>query len=145
MAHPKAKVYPEANVYAHFGAEACAEAYAKAVIAKDGVINPLTIDCLRLSMRFFHPIQQCAQQAYHTAIPLLPISSQLRKSCLQGVIDNQLSHITAFLGAPDTWGSLLRTIDVRPRQLTCIATSAQRIIAACENIVNAYDAVTFVL
>ena len=42
-------------------------------------------------------------------------------------------------------GLLLRTIDVRPRQLTCIATSAQRIVAACEEIVNIYDAVTFVL
>jgi len=43
------------------------------------------------------------------------------------------------------WGSLLRTVDFRPRQLTCIATSAQMIIAACDNIVNIYDAITFVL
>jgi hypothetical protein len=104
----------------------------------------LATDCLRLSMHFFHPIQQCAQQVYHTALPLSPTSSQLRKYYLQSVIDNQLSHVTAFSGAPDAWGLLLRTIDVRPRQLTCIATSAQRIITACEEIVNIYDAVTFV-
>ena len=61
------------------------------------------------------------------------------------VTDDQLSYITTFSGAPDTWGLLLRTIDVRPKQLTCIGTSIQKIIAACEDIVNIYDAVTFVL
>jgi WD40 repeat protein len=105
----------------------------------------LVVDCLRLSMYFFHPIQQCAQQIYHTALPLSPISSQLRKSYLQSVADNRLSHVTAFLGAPDAWGLRLRTIDIKSRQLTCIATPAQEIIIACEDIVDIYDAVTFVL
>jgi len=105
----------------------------------------LATDCLRLSTYFFHPIQQCAQQVYHTALPLSPTSSQLHESFLQGVIDNQLSYITTFLGAPNTWGSLLRTIDIRPRQLTCIATSIQQIICACEDIVHIYDALTGVL
>jgi len=109
------------------------------------LLNDLATDCLRLSMYFFHPIQQCAQQVYHTAIPLSPTSSQLQKSCLQSVIDNQLSHVVTFSGASSTWGLLLRTIDTRPRELTCIATSSQRIIAACEDIVNIYDAVTGVL
>jgi hypothetical protein len=40
----------------------------------------LATDCLRLSMHFFHPIQQCAQQVYHTALPLSPTSSLLRNS-----------------------------------------------------------------
>jgi WD40 repeat protein len=96
-------------------------------------------------MHFFHPIQQCAQQIYHTALPLSPTSSQLQKSCLQSVTDDQLSLVTAFVGAPSTWGLLLRTIDIRPRQLTCITTSGQRIIAGCGDIVNIYDAVTGVL
>ena len=96
-------------------------------------------------MYFFHPIQQCAQQIYHSALPLSPTSSQLRNFCLQSVIENQLSHLTGFLGAPYTWGLLLRTIDVRPRQLTCIATSVQKIIAACEDVVSIYDAATLVL
>jgi hypothetical protein len=102
-----------------------------------------TIDCLRLSMHFFHPIQQCAQQIYYTALPLSPTSSQLRKSYLQSITDDQLSHVTAFSGAPDTWGLLLRTIDIRSGRLTHIATFAQRIIAVCEDIVNIYNAVTF--
>ena len=102
----------------------------------------LAKDCLRLSMHFFHPIQQCAQHVYHTAVPLSPTSSQLHKHSLQSIIDNQLSHVAAFSGAPSTWGLLLRTIDIRPRQLTCIATSGQRIIAACGDIVNIYNAVT---
>ena len=105
----------------------------------------LATDCLRLSMHFFHPIQQSAQQIYDSALPLSPTSSHLHKLYLQNVIDNQLSHVTAYSGAPDTWGSLLRTIDVRPKQLTCISTSPQRIIAVCEDIVNIYDAITFVL
>ena len=105
----------------------------------------LATDCLRLSMHFFHPIQQCAQHVYRTAVSLSPTSSQLRKSFLQNVIDNQLSHVADFSGAPREWGLLLRTIDVRPMQITCIATSVQRIIAACEDIVNIYDAVTGVL
>jgi len=49
------------------------------------------------------------------------------------------------MGAPRTWGLLLRTIDTRPRELTCITTSGQEIIAACGDIVNIYDAVTGVL
>ena len=53
--------------------------------------------------------------------------------------------MTTFIGAASTWGLLLRTIDVRPRELTCITTSGQRIIAACGDIVNIYDAVTGVL
>jgi len=96
-------------------------------------------------MHFFHPIQQCAQQVYHTALPLSPTSSSLQKSYPQNVADDQLSHVTAFIGAPSTWGLLLRTIDTRPRKLTCIATSRQEIIAACGDIVNTYDAVTGVL
>jgi len=127
-----------AKTEAHIMAEAIA-------MALTTPLHNLATDCLRFSMHFFHPVQQCAQQVYHTAVPLSPTSSHLHGSCLQSVIDNQLSHVTAFSGAPDTWGLLLRTIDVRPMQLTCIATSAQRIIAACEATVNIYDAVTFVL
>jgi hypothetical protein len=105
----------------------------------------LATDCFRLSMHFFHPIQQCAQQVYHTALPLSPTSSELRKSYLRSGAGDQLSRIATFSGAPDSWGLLLRTINVRPRRLTCIATSTQRIIAACGDIVYIYDAVTFVL
>jgi WD40 repeat protein len=53
--------------------------------------------------------------------------------------------VIAFLGAADKWGLLLTKIDVRPRQLTCIATFARKIVAACDDIVYIYDAVTFVL
>ena len=96
-------------------------------------------------MYFFHPIQQSAQQIYHSALALSPTSSQLHKLYLQSVVDNQISHVAAYSGAPGTWGSLLRTIDVRPRQLTCTTAAAQWIIAVCEDIVNIYDAVTFAL
>ena len=96
-------------------------------------------DWLRLTTYFFYPIQQCAQQVYHTALPLSPTSL-----CLDNVIDDQLPHVSTFTGAPNTWGLLLRTVNLWPRQLTCIATSAQMIITACNDIVNIYDAVTFV-
>ena len=142
------KAKAEAEVHAKAKAEANAFAMAEAEAETEALTTPLynlATDCLRLSMHFFHPIQQCAQQVYHTAIPLSPTSSCLHKSCLQSVIDNQLSHVTAFSGAPSTWGLILRTINVRPRQLTCITTSAQRIITACEEIVNIYDAVAFTL
>ena len=109
------------------------------------ILYMIATDCLRLSMHFFHPIQQCAQQVYYTALPLSPTSSHLHRSYLQSTIDDQLSYITTFSGAPKTWGSLLRTIGIRPRQLTCIATSIQQIISACEDIVHIYDAVTGVL
>ena len=78
-------------------------------------------------------------------MPLSPTSSYLQKICLQSIADVQLSCVTAFIGAPNTWGLLLRTIDTRPRQLTCITTSGQGIIAGCGDIVNIYDAVTGVL
>jgi hypothetical protein len=105
----------------------------------------LATDCLRLSMHFFHPIQQCAQQVYHTALPLSPASSLLHKYYVPNVKDNKLPRITAFTSAPHKWGLLLRTIDVRPGRLVCIATSGQSIVAACEDITNIYDAITFVL
>jgi hypothetical protein len=145
-ARHQARVTRDAEVASHM-AEISNAASTQAAAAED-VVNvslDLVTDCLRLSMHFFHPIQQCAQQVYHTALPLAPTSSQLHKSYLQSVVDNNLSCVIAFLGAPNAWGSLLRTIDVRPRQPTCIATSAQRIITACEDIVDIYDAVTFVL
>ena len=135
-ADPKAKARAEA-------ADTKADTEAK-VIALTSLYT-LAIDCLRLSTYFFHPIQQCAQQVYHTAVPLSPTSTQLYESCLQSVVGNQLSYVATFLGAPNTWGSLLRAIDTRPRQLTYIMASGQRIIAACKDIVNIYDAVTFVL
>ena len=105
----------------------------------------LATDLLRLSIRFFHPIQHCAQQVYHSALPLSPTTSLQRESSLQSIMDNQLSYVTAFLSPPKDWGLLLRTIDIRPNQLTCITTSTQNIIAACEDVVYIYGAVTGVL
>ena len=109
------------------------------------ILHDLATNYLRLTMHFFYPIQQCAQQIYHTALPLSPTSSHLQKYYLQSVPDDQLSNVTAFIGAPNTWGLLLRTIDVRTKKLTCITTSGQRIIAGCGDIVNIYDAVTGIL
>ena len=114
----------------------------KAIVSVTTALDNLATDCLRLSMHFFYPIQQCAQQVYYTAVPLSPTLSQLHGSYLQSVMDNKSSPVTAFSGAPHSWGSLLRTIDVRPRQLTCVATSVHRLVASCEDIVNIYDAVT---
>jgi len=147
-ARAKAEALIEASKMAESNARAEAEPTLIAAAEFQTLITPLhnlATDCLWLSMHFFHPIQQCAQQVYHTAIPLLPISSYLQKYSLQSIVDSQPSLVTTLLGAPDTWGLLLRTIDVRPRQLTCIATSVQGIIAACEDLVNIYDPVTFVL
>jgi WD40 repeat protein len=121
-------------------------AHTKREAERGGVtLHDLATDCLRLSMHFFHPIQQCAQQVYYTALPLSPTSSLLRNSYVQNVIDNQLSRITTFSRAPSEWGLLLRTIDVRPGRLVCIATSGEMIVAACEDITNIYDAITFAL
>ena len=78
-------------------------------------------------------------------MPLSPTSSPMHKSKLWSVIENKSSCVATFSGVPSTWGSLLRTIDTKPRQPSCIANSIQGIIAACEDIVNIYDAVTFVL
>ena len=118
---------------------------AKSIVLVTTPLYDLAMDCLRLSMHFYHPIQQCAQQIYHTALPLSPSSSLLRKSCLQNAINDRLSRVVVVTGGPNTWGSLLRTIDVGSRQLTCIATSFQRIVAACEGVVTVYDAVTGML
>jgi len=151
-ARAKARVEAEARIVACEKAETEARAEAEPIFIATAEFQALTTplhhlatDCLQLSMHFFHPIQQCAQQVYHTAIPLSPTSSHLQKCSLQSVVDNQLSLVTTFSGAPDTWGLLLRTIDIRPRQLTCISTSVQGIIAACGDHVNIYDPITFVL
>ena len=58
-------------------------------------LSDLTADCLHLLMYFFYLIQHCAQQVHHTAVPLSPISSPLQKSCLQNIVDNQLSYVAA--------------------------------------------------
>jgi len=151
-AEAKARAEAEARIVACEKAEPEARAEAELIFIAISEFQALTTplyylatDCLRLSMHFFHPIQQCAQQVYHTAIPLSPTSSCLQKYFLQNVLDNQLSLVTTFSGAPDVWGLLLRTIDIRPRKLTYIATSVQGIIAACGDVVNIYDPVTFVL
>ena len=124
--------------------DACVKKKAKAIVMTTELYD-LAIDCLRLSMHFFYPIQHCAQQIYHSALPLSPTTSKLRELCLQSVMDNQLSCVAAFSSPPEGWGLLLRTINVRPKKLTCIATCVQMIVAACENIVDIYDAVTGVL
>jgi WD40 repeat protein len=85
----------------------------------------------------------CATNIPHRLAPITNLVTAA--PWVQNFVDNQLSPVTAFSGAPKEWGLLLRTINVSPRRLTCIATSAQRIVAACEEIVNIYDAVTFVL
>ena len=105
----------------------------------------LATDYLRLTTYFFHPIQQCAQQIYHTALPLSPVSSQLHSVHQRRVADDRICRVDAFLGAPRKWGLLLTTIDVRPTQLTCITTFAQRIVVASEDIVKIYNAITFIL
>ena len=140
----KPGVRPGARANAITYPEVHAEVNARAKLLTAPLDN-LATDCLRLSTHFFHPIRQCAQQVYHTALPLSPTSSLLRKLCLQNVVDNQLSHVASFSGVPSAWGLLLRTVDVRPRQLSCIVASALGIIAACGDIVDVYDAVTFVL
>ena len=103
----------------------------------------MATDYLRLVMYFFHPIQQCAQQIYHTALPLSPVLSELRSIYQLEIAHGRTYYVDSFLGAPLRWGLLLTTIDFRPRQLTCITTFAQKIVAAFENIVNIYDAVYF--
>ena len=124
------------------------DARVRYIIAKakaGAVANDLATDCLRLSMHFFHPIQHCAQQVYHSALPLAPPTSHLHKLYLQSFMYNQLTYVAAFSSPPKDWGLLLRTINVRPKQLTCISASIQTIVAACGDIVNIYDAVTGVL
>ena len=115
LASNRAKTEARAKAKAETRAKAKAETRAMVLAS----LHDLATDCLRLSMHFFYPIQQCAQQVYHTAVPLSPTSSSLHKTC---IVDIQISCVTAFSGAPDTWGLLLRTIDVRPRQLTCIVS-----------------------
>ena len=88
-ARAKARIYNAAKVEAEAKAKAYAVAAAKAK-AEVEVFTPLydlATDCLQLSMHFFHPIQQCAQQVYHTAVPLSPTSSWLHKSCLLSVTE----------------------------------------------------------
>lgn len=95
-------------------------------------------------MYFFYPIQQCAQQIYHTALPLSPKSSLLRQINQQMVSHDQVP-VTGFVDPPSDWGLLLTTINVGSRRPTSITTFAEKIAVACEDIVNIYDAVTFAL
>ena len=98
-----------------------------------------------MTMYFFHPIKQCAQQIYPTAFPLLPqSSSSYREGYLFGIPSDQ-THVTGFLGAPSCWGLLLTTISLGPKRPTAIATFAEKIAIACEDAVNIYNAVTFAL
>ena len=97
-----------------------------------------------MTMYFFYPIQQSAQQIYHTALPLLPLSSSLCQMN-QDSTPRTRTHITGFLGAPSDWGLLLTTISVGSRRPTAIATFAEKIAIACEDVMNIYNAVTFAL
>jgi hypothetical protein len=95
-----------------------------------------------MTMYFFYPIQQCAQHIYHTALPLSPLSSTPYRINQQEIARDR-THVTGFLNPPSNWGSLLTTISVAPRRPTAIATFAEKIAVACEDVVNIYDAVTF--
>ena len=76
---------------------------------------------------------------------MLPAMSPLRSVHQRRIADNRICRVDDLLGAPHNWGLLLTTIDVRPKQLTSITTFAQKIVAVCEDIVNVYCAVTFIL
>ena len=113
---------------------------------KPGVtVTELATDWLRLAMYFFHPIQTCAQQIYHTALPMSPTSSRLHPIHRIGTSGGQLSHLTTFCGVPHHWGSILTTITVKLGRITCISAFSEKIAIACEGVLNIYDAVTFVL
>ena len=94
-------------------------------------------------MYFFYPIQQCAQHVYHTAILLSPSSSLLHNN--QEWVAQDEILVTDYVNGPSNWGPLLTTISVGTRRLTSIATFAEKIAVACEDLVNIYDAATFAL
>ena len=63
MAAREAGAAREAKAEAEVAQKAKAEA--DSVVSAITTLYDLATDCLRLSMHFFHPIQQCAQQIYH--------------------------------------------------------------------------------
>jgi hypothetical protein len=97
-----------------------------------------------MTMYFFYPIQQSAQQIYHTALLLSPLSSTPYEIIRQGAV-HDWTHVIDFRDAAPYWGALLTTISAGSRRPTAIATFAEKVAVACEDVVNIYDAVTFTL
>ena len=104
-------------------------------------LHSVAKDYLRFTMHFFHPIQQSAQHIYHSALPLSPFSSTVSFMVLW-----EKTRITEFLGCPDNWGSVIRTIKASPGGFSCMTTIGNKIAAACQDgTVGIYDFVTGVL
>jgi len=112
-------------------------------------LTDLATDCLRLTLRFFRPIQMSAQHIYHTALPLSPCNSILLLRFLRSHPSWKKDRTTwqaTLLETSAGWGSVLRTIKVDSGKFTCMAVAGHRIAAACnDNVVNVYDVATGVL
>ena len=115
----------------------------------DGPLLDLATDCLRFTLHFFRPIQASARHIYHTALPLSPEISILRRRFFDNLslweedLTTQQASSSSTLA---TWGPVLRTIKADSGSFTHVAVAGQRIVTVCEDrTVNVYDAVTGVL
>ena len=115
----------------------------------DGPLPDVTMDCLRFALHFFRPIQMSAQHIYHTALPLSPGTSVLRRRFLRSCSSweqDWTTRQTSPWGLYDTWGSILTTIRADSGAFSHVAVAGKNIAAVCEdNTINIYDAVTGVL
>ena len=93
-------------------------------------------------MHFFRPIQQSAVHIYHSALPLSPSGSMFHSKTLGGK-----TKIRRFVGRPDTWGLVVRTITAgNSESSTCVTAFGHRIAIACDDgTVAVCDSVTGVL
>lgn len=115
----------------------------------DGPLHDVTMDCLRFVLHFFRPIQVSAQHIYHTALPLSPGTSVLRRRFLRSCSsweEDWTTRQASPWGFYDTWGSILTTIRADSGGFTHVAIAGKNIPAVCEDYtINIYDTVTGVL
>lgn len=102
-------------------------------------LHHLVEDCLRFTMNFFHLIQQSAMHIYHSALPLLPISSTVHPP----IIQEKMLIKTRFYGGPRTWGAVIQTIQSGSGGFSCMTSFGDWIAVACsDGVVRIHNAVT---
>ena len=97
-------------------------------------------------MHFFYPIQQSARHIYHSALPLSPKLSRFLPKAFrrETAVTERGTAITEFIGRPETWGVVVRTIRGSSEEgFTCMTTFGGWIAAAHDDgTVGVYDSVT---
>ena len=90
------------------------------------ILLDIAADCLRFVTEFFEVISQSGPHIYHSALPLAPLSSIVRKLYGQQICSLGTRIVT---GAPATWDSCTASVGVTTKHCHPVWSPCGRFIA----------------